>query len=80
MKRTRRLSEAEEYLRQYPELERWLNRCALCGATGHKPDMPENIYPHFSVAGTNLRRLFKPLDVDALGRCEDCSIALDAAR
>jgi hypothetical protein len=78
MKRARRLTEGEEYLRQYPDLGRWINRCMLCGATGHEPDMPEDIYPHFSVAGRNLRRLFEPLAVDALGRCETCSAALDA--
>jgi hypothetical protein len=79
-RRSRRLTEGEEYLRQYPDLERWMNRCSLCGSIGHKPELPQNIYPHFSVAADNLRRLFAPLAVDDLSRCEVCSSALEAVR
>ena len=76
---SRRLSEGEEYLRQYPNLHRWMNRCTMCGSPGHKPELPQNIYPHFNVAADNLRRLFTPLVVDDLGRCETCASALGPA-
>ena len=79
-RRSRRLTEGEEYLRQYPELERWINRCTLCGTAGYKPDLPANIYPHPNIASENLRRLFQALVVDDLGRCEVCVAALESAR
>jgi hypothetical protein len=72
-------SEADQYLALYPHLHRWMNVCAGCGARGHRPELPENIYPHFNVAAENLRRYFRPLAVDERGFCEQCSAAMAAA-
>ena len=66
-------SAGERYLQQYPKLSRWINVCVRCGTKGYKPDLPENIYPHFNVAVDNLRELFKPLLINELGLCEVCA-------
>lgn len=67
-------NEAELYLRQYPELERWINRCVSCHAIGYKPDMPER-FDTKGVAAHHLQRYFRPLAVDELGRCDVCAEA-----
>lgn len=69
MKHTK--SETDQYLAVYPDLQRWMNVCAACGREGYKPEMPENIYPHFNVGAQNLRAMFRPLDV-VDGLCEVC--------
>jgi len=69
MKHTK--SEGNAYLAMYPDLQRWMNVCVACGREGYKPEMPENIYPHFSVGAQNLREMFRPLDV-VDGLCEVC--------
>ena len=70
-------SRADLYLSMYPDLHRWLNACVACGRRGYKPDLPENIYPHFNVAATNLRAMFEELAVDENGMCSVCA---DASR
>jgi hypothetical protein len=65
----------EEYLAQYPKLLRWMNRCVACQRVGYKPDMPDQIYRHFSVSAANIRQYFAPLDVDSDGLCEQCRAA-----
>ena len=62
----------EDYLTQYRNLLRWMNRCVACGHQGHKPELPENIYPRTSVAAQNLRRFFRPLSLDEDGLCQVC--------
>ena len=73
-----RFRDADEYLQMYPRFLKWINQCSACGAKGYKPDMPPNDEPRFT--GQNLRRYFKPLDVDANGLCEQCAshAAIDA--
>ena len=77
--RPKRKSEAEQYLAYYQDLLRWINTCVTCGARGHRPEMPESIYPWFNLAAENLRRFFSPLELDALGRCPECQRALGIA-
>ena len=76
---SRHASEADQYLGQYPDLQKWLNVCLTCGARGYKPELPENIYPHFNVAAMNLRKYFRPLRLNDLGHCEQCAQALASA-
>jgi hypothetical protein len=76
----RGLGSGEQYLRDYPALERWMNQCILCQARGYKPELPEMIGKEPTFADQNLRSFFKPLPVDALGRCEVCASAADSAR
>jgi hypothetical protein len=60
------------YLKMYPELRRkWINQCVCCQHVGHKPELPEEIYP--GGAAQNLRRYFRPLALDARGLCEQCA-------
>jgi hypothetical protein len=77
MDRQRR--ESDQYLRQYPELNRWLNVCVTCGARGYKPELPDNIDPRPNVAAHHLRRYFTPLPLNDLGQCQQCEVgsALD---
>lgn len=68
-----RQGEAEQYLRMYPALRRWLNQRVVCQTEGYRPDMPAQIYP--GMAAYNLCRLFRPLGLDELGMCADCRTA-----
>ena len=64
-------NEGEEYLQMYrKQAERWMNQCVACQRKGHKPDMPDSIYP--GVLASNLRRYFEPLELDEAGLCEQC--------
>jgi hypothetical protein len=63
------------YLRRYPYLHKWLNVCAACGARGHKPEMPENIFPGPNVAARHLRKVFRPLELNEMGLCPQCEAA-----
>ena len=68
--------DGDAYLQHYPDLLRWLNICKGCGARGYKPELPNNIYPHFNVAADNLRKYFQPLQVNEMGHCQQCTKAL----
>jgi hypothetical protein len=73
-------SKADEYLAQYPDLLRWINVCPGCGQRGYRPDLPENIYPHFNIAARNLRAMLRPLALNETGFCDLCAQALDMVR
>lgn len=60
----------ETYLKQYPEIRKWLNECIVCGTVGYKPELPEKIYPGFMAE--NIRSLFPPLGVNEINMCEQC--------
>jgi hypothetical protein len=65
--------DAELYLKTYPKLNKWINECCICHSKGYKPDMPEHIGGEYSVAANNIRRLFKPLELNDDGVCLQCS-------
>jgi hypothetical protein len=68
--------DGEEYLRQYPRLRKWVNQCVVCQAVGYRPDLPADLFTsdgNRTAAADNLRRYFRPLPVDELGRCEMCA-------
>jgi len=69
----RHKQDAEQYLRMYPELNKWLNECPICHSKGYKPDMPEHISREGSAAAMNLRKYFRPLAVNTDGICEQCA-------
>jgi hypothetical protein len=71
-------STSERYLQQYPRLSRWINVCVRCGTKGYKPELPENVYPYFNVAGDNLRELFNPLTLNEYELCEVCARVADS--
>ena len=67
------MTKGEDYLRSYPKLEKWMNRCVSCGHVGHKPQLPERIGE--GMAAQNLRSFFPPLMLNADGQCEQCAKA-----
>lgn len=67
------VNEGEEYLQMYPSLRKWINECVACHSKGFKPDLPDDIYPHPSVASYNLKKFYKPLIINENGLCEICS-------
>lgn len=71
-------SESDKYLAMYPDLHRWMNTCVTCGARGHKPELPEEIYPRPSLATRHLRGFFRPLALNADGMCDLCEHAVRA--
>lgn len=62
--------EQKIFLKEHPDIKRWLNQCIICGTTGYKPELPETIFP--GLLAENIRKLFKPLSVDDLNICEQC--------
>jgi hypothetical protein len=73
----KRKTEGDAYVDLHPDLARWLRTCALCGATGHDPELPDQIYRHFSLGARHLKAYFSPLNRDQYGRCDMCVAALD---
>ena len=69
--------DSEQYLKMYPGLQKWINECPVCHSKGYKPDMPEHIGGVDSVAAHNLRRYFRPLEVDSMGVCLQCAKYLE---
>ena len=72
----RHQSQADQYLKKYPELHRWINVCGGCGARGTRSDLPDNIYPRFNLATEHLREYFRPLALNEIGLCEQCAQAV----
>jgi hypothetical protein len=64
-------NEADLYLRQYPDLLKWINQCAACQRRGYRPETPAEIFP--GVAGRNLRKYFDELALSEDGLCEQCA-------
>lgn len=65
--------DSELYLKMYPELLKWINQCPICQSKGYKPEMPDHISREHSIAAYNIRKYFKPLEVDENGLCLQCS-------
>mgnify|MGYP006910092126 CR=1 FL=1 len=61
----------ENYSKQYPEIEKWLNECMVCHTIGYKPNLPEQIYP--GILAENIRKSYNVLKLNEIGICEDCS-------
>lgn len=59
--------DSELYLKMYPGLLKWINECPICHSKGYKIEMPEHI------AAYNIRKYFKPLEMDENGFCLQCS-------
>lgn len=65
--------DSELYLKMYPELLKWINECPICHSKGYNLEMPEHIGGEDSIASYNIRKYFKPLEVDKNGLCLQCS-------
>ncbi len=73
----RQKKDSELYLKMYPDLLKWINECPLCHTKGYKPEMPDHVGGQYSIAAKNIRKYFRPLDVDDNGICLECSKQLD---
>lgn len=61
----------EIYLRQYPEVKKWLNQCVIYQEIGYKKEMPNKI--GVGVLAENIRKYWNVLDVNDISICEQCS-------
>lgn len=69
------MTEGEEYLKMYPQLKKWINQCVACQDIGYKPELPLELSTwggETSAAAQNLRKFFKPLQVNEVGLCDMC--------
>ena len=66
-----KIKDREAYVKQYPSIKNWLNKCLICVALGYKPELPIRIQAGY--IAENIRRLFSPLQVDELHICRDCA-------
>lgn len=64
----------------------YINTCSLCGAQGYNPSIedkgfvnPSNNTKDFehSAMYNELKKVYKPLSLDNLGRCEVCARIMD---
>lgn len=74
----KRKGDGLDYLKQYPELNKWMNTCICCGSVGYKPELPDKLTKNWgqgeieTAGAQNIRRYFKPMKVNELSICEDC--------
>ncbi len=59
-----------QYLKDYPQLHKWVNECIICGTKGYNPqiDMKEE-----KIAVNNLKSVLPPLEVNELKMCSTCA-------
>lgn len=73
-----RKDEGLDYLKQYPKLNKWINKCVCCGSIGYSPDLPQNITTNFgqgefiTAKAQFIRKYFSPLEVDEMSICKTC--------
>ena len=67
--------EKENYIKQYPQVQKWINQCIICQTEGYNPAMPEHIFP--GLLAENIRKFFSPFNVNELSVCEVCEIHLN---
>lgn len=69
-----------------PSAKRFINTCALCGTQGYDPSIEKEGFVreerHLSdlehrAIRAELMKIYKPLPLDRLGRCEACAKAMD---
>ena len=58
--------EQNQYLKQYPELHKWVNECIVCHAKGYNPKIE---LKEEKIAVNNLKSILPPLAVNDLGMC-----------
>jgi hypothetical protein len=53
-----------------PECRKWIRQCTSCAAFGRDPQRPDK------TLGIAFDRMFSPMLIDKLGRCEQCQDAV----
>lgn len=64
-----------------PRAKKFICTCVLCGAEGYKPSIEEEGFADDAERRAilaELKRVYKPLPLDALGRCPDCAARQDS--
>ena len=70
-----------------PAAKKFIQACAVCGAQGYHPGIDDDgfvcngageisDFEHRAIR-SELNRVFKPLALDALGRCAECAKRMD---
>ena len=62
----------DDFLKQYPELQRWINTCVGCSRIGYRPEMRDEFF-HAGIGAAQIRRFFEELFVTEQGLCSDCA-------
>lgn len=66
------------YIKQYPELKKWINTCICCGSIGYNPNLPEVLTTNWgqgeciTFKAQYIRKYFNPLKVNEFGMCKTC--------
>ena len=70
-----------------PDSKRFINTCAVCGAQGYSPTIDEEGFVFDKANNVNdrihlvirdeLTKIYAPLPLDELGRCEQCAKIID---
>lgn len=77
------------YLDQWnPAARRFVVSCALCGREGYSPSIEKEGFEkegdarnfEHRAAAAELMRVYPPLSLDALGRCEVCARAMEGKK
>ncbi len=76
-------SRKDSWFNRNPDSKRYINTCVVCGAKGYAPQVDDPDFadakytPHrdFSrrMMKSQLRKYYKPLSLDAAGRCAGCA-------
>ncbi len=70
-------NKGEEYITAFPKLRKWINECICCHEKGYNPAMPEKItIVEGSLEVYNIKRYFKPLELNQDGLCPQCEKVL----
>lgn len=70
-------NEGEKYINSFPKLKKWINECLCCHEKGYNPAMPEKItIVEGSLEVYNIKRYFKPLELNQDGLCPQCEKVL----
>jgi len=73
----KRNNKGEEYINAFPKLKKWINECVCCHGKGYNPAMPEKItIVEGSLEVYNIKRYFKPLELNQDGLCSQCEKVL----
>jgi hypothetical protein len=69
-----KMKEQNQYLKDYPQLHKWINECIACHAKGYNPQIERK---EEKIAVNNLKSILPPLEVNELGMCPICAKLLE---
>ena len=63
-----------QYIKDYPELHKWIYECVVCHAKGYDPKIE---LKEEKITVNNLKSILPPLEVNDLGMCPICEKLLE---